>query len=94
MTTTKSAKSSKTSKSSVTFDTKTLTKELKIDARALGIPAGAAEVFIQKSLKAAKKSLSNKSSITHQDLTRVVAQELKKYHADLAYVYQNRDTII
>ena len=65
-----------------------------IDARSVGIPSGAAEDFVDRSLAAAIDSLSNKSIITNQDLKRAIAKELKKYHPDLAYVYQNRDKII
>jgi hypothetical protein len=32
--------------------------------------------------------------ITKADFERMVARELKKYNADFAYVYQNRDKII
>ena len=35
---------------------KNLIKNLKIDAKAVGIPAGAAEIFIEKSLRAAAKT--------------------------------------
>jgi hypothetical protein len=76
------------------FDLDKITKALKIDAKAIGIPSGAAEDFIQKSLKAATKKLSTKTIITEKDLQRTLAKELKKYHQDLAYVYENRDTII
>ena len=34
----------------------------------MGIPAGAAEIFIAKSLKAAEKSLKSKKIITEKDL--------------------------
>ena len=77
-----------------TFNEKKLIKELKIDARALGIPSGAAEIFINETLKSVKKSLKSKNIITEYDLKRLVTKELKKYHADLAYVYENRDKII
>ena len=77
-----------------TFDEKTLRKELKIDARALGVPAGAAESFIDNTIKNLQKPLKAKNIITENDLKRLVASELKKYHADLAYVYKNRDKII
>ena len=77
-----------------TFNEKKLIKELKIDARALGIPSGAAEIFINETLKSVKKSLKSKNIITEHDLKRLVTKELKKYHADLAYVYENRDKII
>ena len=73
---------------------KTLIKNLKIDARSVGIPAGAAAIFIAKSLKAAEKSLKSKKIITEKDLERAIARELKKYNADFAYVYENRDKII
>ena len=71
-----------------------LKRELMVDARAVGIPSGAAEDFVDRSIAAAINTLSNKSLITEQDLKRAVAKELKKYHPDLAYVYQNRDKII
>ena len=45
-------------------------------------------------MKDAKKALKNRSIITEKDLNRVILKELKKYHADLAYVYENRDKII
>ncbi|MBR0480141.1 hypothetical protein IJJ49_02700 [Candidatus Saccharibacteria bacterium] len=77
-----------------TFDKKSLTKLLKIDARALDIPVGAAEIFIEKSLTAVEKSLKSKKIITENDLNRLIVKELKKYSADLAYVYENRDKII
>ena len=76
------------------FNEAEIKKDLKIDAHALGIPIGAAEIFINRTLKDAKKTLKNKSIITEKDLERAITKELKKYHADLAYVYQNRDTII
>ena len=77
-----------------TFNENSLRKELKIDARALGIPAGAAESFINETIKSTLKTLKEKSIITNNDLKRIVYKELKKYHADLAYVYKNRDKII
>lgn len=76
------------------FDQAKITRNLKIDAKAVGIPSGAAEVFIEKSLKAATKKLSSKKIITSSDLKRAIVKELRKYHKDLAYVYENRDTII
>lgn len=73
---------------------KELRKELKIHARALGIPVGAAESFIDETIKSVKSSLKKKTMITKSDLERLVTKELKKYNADFAYVYQNRDKII
>ena len=76
------------------YSEKDLKNLLKPDAKALGIPSGAADVFIERTLKSVEKSLKSKDLITESDLTRLVIRELKKYHADLAYVYQNRGKII
>lgn len=76
------------------FNETEIIKDLRINAHAVGIPEGAAETFIERTMKDAKKALKNRSIITEKDLNRVILKELKKYHADLAYVYQNRDTII
>lgn len=76
------------------FNEKKLAKNLRIDARALNIPIGAAEIFIEKTISAVKKQLKPKTIITNKDLDRIVIKELKKYNIDLAYVYKNRDKII
>lgn len=76
------------------FNANQLKKELKIDAKALNIPPGAAQIFIDKVLADTDKALKSKKIITEDDLTRIVVKELKKYHADLAYVYKNRDKIV
>lgn len=75
-------------------DKKQIKTTLMRDARALGIPIGAAEAFINRSISATEKSLKDKKIITEDDLNRAIVKELKKYHADLAYVYKNRGTII
>lgn len=67
---------------------------LKIHAKALGIPSGAAEVFIKNAFSAAEKSLKGRKIITSADFKRATAKELKKYHPDLAYVYENYAKII
>ena len=76
------------------FDENEIRKTLKIDARAIGIPSGAAEAFIDRALKSAKQTLKHKTIITENDLERTIAKELKKYNADFAYVFENRDKII
>lgn len=79
---------------STDFDPKKLKRELKIHAHALGIPVGAANDFIEHTIHSTTKELKNKKIITKQDLKRTVVKELKKYHKDLAYVYENHDKII
>ncbi len=81
-------------KTEAPFDLDKIKKDLKVHAKALGIPSGAAEVFIDETLKSVAENLKSKKLITDADLTRVISRELKKYHKDFAYVYQNRDKII
>ena len=76
------------------FDEKLIKQNLKIDARAIGIPSGSAEIFIEKTLENVKKQLKNKTIITNKDLERIITKELKKYNSDLAYVYEFRDKIV
>lgn len=73
---------------------KNIESELKVHAKAIGIPSGSAEVFIKKSLQAVEKNFKNRKLVTKDDITRAVAKELAKYHSDLAYVYENYDKII
>lgn len=67
---------------------------LDIDAKALGIPPGSAAIFISRTLDAVEKSLDSKNIVTERDLKSAIVQELKKYHHDFAYIYQNRDKIV
>ena len=76
------------------FDEKELKKDLKIHAVAVGIPVGAAEIFVERTIKDAKKTLKDKKIITQGDLERAITKELKKYNADFAYAYEFRDKII
>lgn len=69
-------------------------KILELHAKAMGIPSGSADIFIKKSIAAAEKSLKNRKIITEDDQIRAISKELKKYHKDLAYVYENYDKII
>ena len=73
---------------------KQLKKELKTHARAVGIPEGAAQAFIEQTILGVQKNLTKKTTITSQDLTRLVSKELAKYSSDLAYAYKNHDKII
>lgn len=73
---------------------KSIRSELKLHARALGIPSGAANDFIEETLKSVQKSLNKKSTVTSADINRLIVKNLKKYHADFAYVYEIHDKII
>ena len=79
---------------SQTLDFADLKKSLALDAKALDIPSGAAEIFINRTLDSVAKTFKSQKYITASDLNRAITKELKKYHKDFAYVYQNRDKII
>ena len=73
---------------------KALRTKLKFHSRAIGIPDGAANSFIDATITSVQNALRSKTIITNDDLTRLIVKELRKYHPDLAYVYQNYDKII
>ena len=73
---------------------KSLIRNLKRTARAVGITDGAAELFITAALPNILNSLEKKSIITEADLSRILARELAKYDSDFAYIYKIHDIII
>ena len=77
----------------MSYSEKELIRELKIHAKAVGIPSGAADDFIKRAATAATKRLS-KGNYPPATVRNVVAIELKKYNPDLAYAYKNHDKII
>lgn len=77
----------------MSYSEKELIRELKTHAKAVGIPSGAADDFIKRTVKAATKRLS-KGDYPPATVRNVVAIELKKYSPDLAYAYKNHDKII
>lgn len=76
------------------FNKEDLIKDIKVEAKALGIPSGAAEDFAKCAAKAVDEKIKKRKVLTKRDLERIISTELKKYNADLAYVYQIRDKII
>lgn len=78
----------------VVFDREALRKELLQNAKAVGIPRGAAENIVEPITNNVTKWIEKRSIATQDDLYRKIAQETEKYNQDLAYVYQNRGKII
>ena len=76
------------------FDKVSLLKDIRTEAKALGIPSGAAESFAEMVVSQVQETIKDKKIITQNDLIRETAKELKKYNPDLAYVYKNRGKII
>lgn len=76
------------------FQFQILREEIAKDAKALQIPEGAAEEITKKVILEAEKWLDMAGKATASELEEKILAELKKYHANLAYVYQNRGKII
>lgn len=77
-----------------TFSSEELRKDLLSEARALRIHVGFAEIISDKCVQAVEKYLKTHPVVTKSDIERIIYNELKKYHKDLAYIYHNRDKII
>ena len=90
----KSVSTSSAPRPATDFNRHALEKTLKIDAKALGIPAGAADVFIAKTLDAVDQAFKQHKIVTRRDFEATVVKSLKTFHKDFAYIYQNRDKIV
>ena len=80
-------------KKALCFSKSDLARELKIHARAIGLPSGATETFVSLTIRNVSKRLSQ-GDYPPATVRNVVAIELKKYSPDLAYAYKNHDKII
>lgn len=76
------------------FSREKVQKDIAAEARALGIPAGAAGPIAEDVAHKIEAWVEKKPMITNEDLNRKISRELEKYHPDLAYVYKNRGRII
>lgn len=88
------SKENKSTEIEVPFDPDALKADILREAKVIGIPSGTAEMIAKKVVKQVTDWAMKKSILTQDDLGRKVCNELAKYHADLVYVYQNRDKII
>lgn len=79
---------------SMVFSEAGLREDLRFEARTVGIPDGMAESVAKKVAKIVNKWAKERAVITTDDLNKKVADEVRKYSTDLAYVYENRGTII
>ena len=75
------------------FSKSDLAHEIKIHARAIGLPSGATESFVSLTIRNVSKRLAQ-GNYPPATVRNVVAIELKKYSPDLAYAYKNHDKII
>lgn len=78
----------------LTFSKEDLKKEILKDAKSINLAPGFAATISDKVSDTVEQKVNKLSTITNNDLERIVTTELKKYSADLAYIYHNRDKII
>lgn len=76
------------------FSAEALREDILHEAKLLMIPEIVARTITDKVVCKTEKWLEKKAAITSDDLNRYLAEEIKKYNEDLAYVYQNRGKII
>lgn len=77
-----------------TFDHAKLKADLMKEAKVLGIAESTAETIVKQVVDKVAVWTEKRAAITIDDLNRQIAKEVKKFNADLAYVYQNRGKII
>ncbi len=77
-----------------TFDRAKLKADLMKEAKVLGIAESTAETIVKQVVDKVAVWTEKRAAITIDDLNRQIAKEVKKFNADLAYVYQNRGKII
>lgn len=78
----------------IAFSEETLKEELLQQARALKIPAGAAEAMVAEITEKVAKWVRRRPAVTVDDIRQRIALEAEKYNKDLAYVYKNHGKII
>ena len=78
----------------VYFDKKQVVDAIMHEAKILDLQIGAVEDFAKQVAGQVEAWAKKRSAITKKDLDLRIAKELKKYHADLAYVFKNRGKII
>lgn len=69
-------------------------KDIMLEAKVLGISAGAAKVFAEKVAEKVAKWAERRESVTEDDINTQIAKEINRYSKDLAFVYKNRGKII
>lgn len=77
-----------------TFDRAQLKADLMKEAKVLGMAESTAETIVSQVVDKVSAWTEKRAAMTLDDLNRQVAKEMKKFNADLAYVYQNRGKII
>ena len=75
-------------------DAKNLEKDILKEARTIKMPAGEAKGFSKKVAEKVAKWAEKRGAVTTSDINTKMADEVKKYSDDLAFVYRNKGKII
>ena len=77
-----------------TASKKAIKDDILCEAKIIGMRPGAAEIIAEKVAEKTVKWAEKRSEVTEKDLERKIAENLKKYNADLAEMFQIRGKII
>ncbi len=77
-----------------TFSRLKLKDDILREARVAKIPSGFAEKIADEVSHKIEKWLDNRPIVTKRSFDMAVVRELKKYNADLAYIFENHGKMI
>ena len=76
------------------FSETALHRDIMREGRVLARHTGAMEIIADKVCREVSKWVRERGAVTRADLDRVTAARLRKYDADLSYLYRNRGKIL
>ncbi|MBQ3306089.1 hypothetical protein IJH02_01475 [Candidatus Saccharibacteria bacterium] len=76
------------------FSTLSLKRDIMREGRVLNRHVGAMELIADKVAKEVEKWVLERGEVTKADVDRVTAARIRKYDADVAYLYRNRGKIV
>ena len=78
----------------VKFSREKLVSDIMFEAKVLNRHPGAAKIIAEKVVDEVEKWADAREFITEDDIRRTTSTKLKKYDADLAFIYKNYGKII
>lgn len=73
---------------------KKIHEDIKREAKILGLHPGTAEIIADNVVDKVIAWSKKRSMITEDDLNQRLSKEIKKYNADLAYLFESKGKII
>lgn len=81
-------------KDTIEFTEEKIVDDIVREALALKIPTGTAEIIAKKVAEAVVSKFHSAKAKNSEEVDASIADEMQKYHENLAYVYKNRGKII